>query len=67
MNLIILLVRFITAKPHSTDVEQLISKSNILKSIDCQSLPVETKNECNFIHFNIIALQNRNLRPAIQI
>jgi len=62
----ILLARFIAANPHSTDVERLISKSNILKSINRQSLHVETENEYNFIHFNMPALQNWDSRPAIQ-
>lgn len=47
----ILLARVIAAKPHSTDVERLISKSNILKSINCQSLLVETENEYLFFSF----------------
>ncbi|KAL5245424.1 hypothetical protein ACI65C_012834 [Semiaphis heraclei] len=57
----------LAAKPHSADVERLISKSNILKSINRQSLHVETENEYLFIHFNMPALQNWDPRPAIQI
>ncbi|KAL4084422.1 hypothetical protein QTP88_028244 [Uroleucon formosanum] len=66
-NVTILLARVIAAKPHSADVERLISKSNILKSINRQSLHVETENEYLFIHFNMPALQNWDPRPAIQI
>ncbi|KAL4122559.1 hypothetical protein QTP88_014865 [Uroleucon formosanum] len=66
-NITILLARVIAAKPHSADVERLISKSNILKSINHQSLHVETENEYLFIHFNMPALQNWDPRPAIQI
>lgn len=43
-NISILLARVIAAKPHGADVEQLISKNNILKSINRQSLHVETEN-----------------------
>jgi len=66
-NITILLARVIAAKPHSADVERLISKSNILKSINRQSLHVETDNEYLFIHFNMPVLQNWDPRPAIQI
>ncbi|KAL5233951.1 hypothetical protein ACI65C_001361 [Semiaphis heraclei] len=66
-NITILLARVIAAKPHSADVERLISKSNILKSINRQCLHVETENEYLFIHFNMPALQNWGPRPAIQI
>lgn len=43
-NISILLARVIATKPHSTDVGRIISKSNILKSINCQNLHVETEN-----------------------
>ncbi|KAL5235556.1 hypothetical protein ACI65C_002966 [Semiaphis heraclei] len=66
-NITILLARVIAAKPHSADVERLISKSNILKSINRQCLHIETENEYLFIHFNMPALQNWDPRPAIQI
>jgi len=66
-NISILLARVIAAKPHSADVERLISKSNILKSINRQSLHVETENEYLFINFNMPTLQNWDLKPAIQI
>jgi len=57
-NITILLARVIAAKPHSANVGRLISKGNILKSINCQSLHVKTENEHLFIHFNMPALQN---------
>lgn len=57
-NITILLARVISAKPHSADVERLISKSNIFKSINRESLHVETENEYLFIHFNMPVLQN---------
>jgi len=66
-NISILLARVIAAKPHSADVERLISKSHILKSINRQILHIETENEYICIHFNMPALQNWVLRPAIQI
>jgi len=51
-------------KPHSADVERLISTSNILKSSDRQSLIVETENEYLFVHFNMPPLTLWDLRPA---
>jgi hypothetical protein len=52
------------AKPHSADVERLISTSNILKSSDRQSLIVETENEYLFVHFNMPPLTLWDPRPA---
>jgi len=66
-NICNLLARVVAAKPHSADVERLISKSNKLKSINRQSMHVVTENEYLFIHFNMPTLQNRDPRPAIQI
>jgi len=43
-NINVLLYCIVAAKPHSADVACLISKSNILKSVNRQSLHVETEN-----------------------
>jgi len=40
----VLLVHVIAAKPHNANIERLIGKRNILKSINCHNLHVETKN-----------------------
>lgn len=44
-NITILLAHVMAAKTHSTDVEWLIRKKNILKSINRQSMCVKMKNE----------------------
>jgi len=53
-NTVLLIISSVlVAKPHSADVEHLISTSNILKPSDRQSLIVETENEYLFVHFNM--------------
>lgn len=52
---------------HSVDFVRLISKSNILKSIDRQILHVETKDDYIFINFNMFAIKNRGPGPTIWI
>ena len=47
------LARVLAAKPHSADVERLISCSNILKSPDRSSMQVETENLYLFVHYNM--------------
>lgn len=52
-NVLTILARILVAKPHSShsaDVERLISTSNILKSIDRQTLSVESENYYLYIH-----------------
>uniref|UniRef100_A0A2S2R0M5 Uncharacterized protein n=1 Tax=Sipha flava TaxID=143950 RepID=A0A2S2R0M5_9HEMI len=63
-TIIIIISRILVAKPHSTDVERLISTSNILKSSDRQSLLVETEYEYLFIHFNMPPSILWDPRPA---
>ena len=47
------LARVLAAKPHSADVERLISCSNILKSPDRSSMHVETENLYLYVHYNM--------------
>lgn len=47
------LARVLAAKPHSADVERLISCSNNLKSPDRSSMHVETENLYLYIHYNM--------------
>ncbi|KAF0753973.1 E3 SUMO-protein ligase KIAA1586-like [Aphis craccivora] len=64
-NVLNILARILVAKPHSADVERLISTSNILKSIDRQSLSVETENQFLYVHLNMPPLMSWDPRPAI--
>jgi len=57
--------RVLAAKPHSADVERLISTSNILKSADRQNLLVESENEYLFVHFNMPPLSLWDPRDAV--
>jgi len=59
--------RVLAAKPHSADVERLISTSNILKSADRQNLLVESQNEYLFVHFNMPLLSLLDSRDAVFI
>lgn len=57
--------RVLVAKPHSANVERLISTSNILKSAGRQNLLVESENEYLFVHFNVPPLSLWNPRDAV--
>lgn len=63
-TVLIIISRVLLAKPHSADVERLISTSNISKSSDHQSLKVETENEYWFVHFNMPPITLWDPRPA---
>lgn len=55
-NVLIIISRVLVAKPHSADVESLISTSIIFKSSDRQSLwffMVDTENKYLFAHFKM--------------
>lgn len=64
-NITIAMARILAAKPHSADVERLISCSNILKSPERSRMTVETENYHLYIHFNMPALDEWNPRPAV--
>ena len=53
------------AKPHSCDVERLISACNLLKTPTRNRLNVETQNFYLYIHFNIPTLKEWDPRPCI--
>lgn len=52
-NVATAMARILAAKPHSADVERLISTSTALKSITRSSLSVESENEYLFVHHNM--------------
>lgn len=59
------LARIAAAKPHSADVERLISANNILKSAHRCSLDVKTENLYLYVYFNMPTLELWDPRPAI--
>lgn len=64
-NVLNILARILVAKPHSANVERLISTSNILKFIDRHSLSVETENQFLYVHLNMPPLMSWDPRRAI--
>ena len=64
-NVTVSLARILAAKPHSADVERLISSCNILKSPGRSSLQIETENFYLFIHHNMPPLCSWDPRPAV--
>jgi len=57
--------RILAAKPHSADVERLISSSNALKSIDRSRMSLETENYYLYVHYNMPAIDLWDPRPAV--
>jgi hypothetical protein len=59
------MARILAAKPHSADVERLISTSTTLKSIKRSSMSIETENEYLYVYNNMPALIEWDPRPAV--
>jgi hypothetical protein len=59
------LARLLVAKPHSTDVERLISAYNLLKDDDRSSLSATTIDAYLHVHINAPPLVNYDCRPAV--
>jgi hypothetical protein len=57
--------RVLAAKPHSADVERLISASNTLKSCDRSRMNIETTNLYLYIHYNMPVLSEWDPRAAV--
>jgi len=57
--------RLLAAKPHSADVERLISANNVVKSDDRSSMKLSTENMYLFIHYNLPALTDWDPKPAV--
>lgn len=60
-----ILARIVAAKPHSADVERLISSNNLLKTSLRSSLNLETENLYLFVHHNMPVLAEWDPRPTI--
>ena len=74
-NLKTAFARILSAKPHSTDVERLISCSVALKSTSRSRMLLETENLNLYVHYNMPAVicwmnererQNRDCRKGKQ-
>jgi hypothetical protein len=59
--------KIFTAKPHSADVERLISYYNIMKTSRRSSLSPETIKNCLYIRVNMVSVNNINPQPAVLI
>lgn len=64
-TLVKIFARIAAAKPHSADIERLISCNNILKSSHRNSFSVETENLYMYVYFNMPPLESWDPRPAI--
>ena len=53
------------AKPHSSDVERIISANNCPKYVHRNRMKIETENNQLFIHYNMPDLEHWNPRPAV--
>lgn len=60
-----ILARILAAKPHSADVERLISASHILTSPHRSSLGLEAENDYLYIHYNMPPVESWDPRPAV--
>ena len=65
-TLAIALARVIAGKPHSADVERLISRYNVLKSQARIRLNTDTLHHYIFIGFNLPPLASYDARPAVR-
>ena len=61
----IALARVIAAKPHSCDVERLVSAYNLIKDDDRTSLNAETVDAYLHVHVNMPVLAEFDVRPAL--
>ena len=53
------------AKPHSANVERIISVNNLLRYVHRNQMKIENENNQLFIHYNIPDLENMNPRSAV--
>ena len=64
-NLKIAFARILAAKPHSADVERLISCSVALKSTGRSRMLLETENLNLYVHYNMPPLDQWDPKPAV--
>ncbi|CAB4024767.1 E3 SUMO- ligase KIAA1586-like isoform X4, partial [Paramuricea clavata] len=64
-NLKVAFARILAAKPHSADVERLISCSVALKSSGRSRMLLETENLNLYVHYNMPSLDQWDPKPAV--
>ena len=57
--------RIMRAKPHSADVESIISANNVPEYVHRNRMKIETENNQLFIHYNMPDLEHWNPIPAV--
>ena len=57
--------RIMCAKPHSADVERIISANNVLMYVYRNRMKIETENNQLVIHYNMPDREHWNPRPAV--
>ena len=64
-NMIIALSKVLAAKPHSCDVERLISACNLLKTSIRNRMDIKTQNLYMYVHLSMETLEEWDPRPCI--
>ena len=57
--------RVLVAKPHSCDVERLISSCNLMTTPPRNSLDIKTRNLDLFMYYNLPSLDQFDPRPVV--
>ena len=60
------LARIVATKPHSMDVERIVSSYNLFKSTDHSSLSGQTIQDYLVVRHNMPYVAKFNVRPAVQ-
>ena len=63
---IVALARVIAAKPHSMDVERIVSSYNLIKSMDHSSLSGDALQDYLVVRHNMASVANFDVRPAVE-
>lgn len=66
-NVCIMLARVSVLKPHSADVERLISINNSFKTSNRTNISLQHKNEILYINYNMPVLEKFDPRPAVEL
>ena len=63
---IVALARVIAAKPHSMDVERIVSSYNLIKSTDRSSLSGDALQDYLIVRHNMTSIAKFDVRPAVE-
>ena len=66
-NVSVAFAEIFTVKPHSADIERLISVSIALKSTGRARMLLETENLNLYVHYNMPTVEEWDPRPAVEI